>query len=55
MDFIKDFLLKLIIYITPPIIMVLLAFWGYRVKKQREKKIKLKWQVEDLFSEDPRL
>ncbi|MCX5750670.1 MAG: hypothetical protein NT099_03230 [Candidatus Saganbacteria bacterium] len=46
------FLLNILIFISPPFLFIVLAVWAYRVKKEREKRLNLKWKIEEIFPEE---
>ena len=47
----RYFLVSVLAYSSPVWIMIILAIVIYFIMKQREKRIKLKWQIEEMFDE----
>ncbi|KPJ64005.1 hypothetical protein AMJ44_13595 [candidate division WOR-1 bacterium DG_54_3] len=47
----RYFLVSVLAYSSPVWIMIILAIILYFIMRQREKKIKLKWQIEEMFDE----
>jgi hypothetical protein len=47
----RYFLVSVLAYSSPVWIMIILAIILYFIMKQREKRIKLKWQIEEMFDE----
>jgi hypothetical protein len=44
-----ELLLNILLGSAPILLMLLLAGWAYRIKKQKEKRLDLKWKIEEIF------